>query len=75
MRRLVRLVQNPPDFLIDLDRRRLGVVLMLRELAAEEDGFFFLAEGGGAEVGHAPLADHASRHVGGAFDVVAGAGR
>jgi hypothetical protein len=59
MRRLVRLVQNAPHFLVDLDGRGLGVILMLSELAAEEDGLFLLAEGGRTEIGHAPLADHA----------------
>src|SRR6266540_1807886 len=39
---LVGRVENAAHFPVDLDRRRLGVVLMLRELAAEEDRLFLL---------------------------------
>ena len=64
------------DFLIDPERRVFAVVLVLRDLAAEEDLLLLLAEGERAHrVAHAPLAHHAARHLGRALEVVAGAGR
>ena len=64
------------DLGVDLERRVFAVVLVLRDLAAEEDLLFLLAEGERAHgVAHAPLADHPARQVGGALEVVAGAGR
>ncbi len=63
-------------FLIDAERRVLAVVLVLRDLAAEEDLLFLLAEGERTHrVAHAPLADHPAGQIGGALEVVAGAGR
>ena len=57
------------------ERRVLAVVLVLRDLAAEEDLLFLLAEGQRPHrAAHAPLADHAARQVGGALEIVAGAG-
>jgi len=47
---------------------------MLGDLAAEEDGFFLLAVGERAHFAHAPVADHVTGDIGGALDVVAGAG-
>ena len=47
---------------------------MLRDLAAEEDLLLLLAEGHGAELAHAELADHLAGEVGDALDVVAGSG-
>jgi hypothetical protein len=56
-------------------RGLLAVVLGTRHLAAEEDVLLGLAEGERPElVGHAPLADHLARHLGGLLEVVAGAG-
>ena len=47
---------------------------MLRDLAAQEDGFLFLSESQRSEFAHAPVAHHLSRDVRGSFDVVARAG-
>ena len=61
---------------VDLERRVFAVVLVLRDLAAEEDLLFLLAEGERAHrVAHAPLAHHLARQIGGALEIVAGAGR
>src|SRR5581483_10722681 len=63
-------------FLVDLDRGVFAVVLVLGDLAAEEDLLFLLAEGERPHrVAHAPLADHLARELGRAFEIVAGAGR
>src|SRR5690348_123512 len=61
-------------FLVDLHGGVFGEVAVLVDFAAEEDGFFFLAESERAEFAHAPLADHVAGDLGGALDVVAGAG-
>ena len=47
---------------------------MLGDLAAQKDLLFFFAESQRAEVAHAPLADHGAGHLGGALNVVGGAG-
>ena len=60
VRALVVVGDEALHFLIDLERRVLAVVLVLRDLAAEEDLLFLLAEGQRPHrVAHAPLADHA----------------
>ena len=74
-RALVVLGDDALHFLVDPDRGLLAVVRVLRDLAAEEDLLFLLAEGQRPDrVAHAPLADHLARQLGGALDVVAGAG-
>ena len=45
VRPLVAVRDDALDLLVDLDRRVLAVVLVLRDLAAEEDLLFLLAEG------------------------------
>src|SRR4051812_5869999 len=63
------------DLVIDPDRGVFAVVLVLRDLAAEEDLLFLLAERQRPHrVAHAPLADHLAREFGRALEVVAGAG-
>ena len=63
-------------FLVDALRRVFAVVLGLRDLAAEEDLLFLLAERERAHVlAHAPFADHLAREFRDALEVVAGAGR
>ena len=47
---------------------------MLGDLAAQEDLLFFLAEAHRTKFAHAPFANHLASHIGGALDVVAGAG-
>ncbi len=47
---------------------------MLRDLAAEEDLLFLLAEGERTETAHAVLADHAAGEVGGGLNIRACAG-
>src|SRR5579864_7501688 len=62
--------------LVNPDRRFFAVVLMLGDLAAEEDLFFALAERQGSErIAHAPFAHHLARQLRGLLDVIAGAGR
>ena len=69
-------MKEAAELVVDLDRGRLGVVGGLREVAAEEDLLFLLAEGHRTELlAHAPLADHLARELGRLLDVVAGAGR
>ena len=76
MRALVVVGDEALHFLVDLERRVFAVVLVLRDLAAEEDLLFLLAEGERPHrVAHAPLAHHPARQLGGALEVVAGAGR
>src|SRR5204862_197756 len=69
---LVGLEQDAAHLGVDLDGGLLGVVDLLREVAAEEYLLFLLAEGHRPElVAHAPLAHHLARQLGGALDVVA----
>ena len=76
VRALVVVGDEALHFLVDLERRVLAVVLVLRDLAAEEDLLFLLAEGERPHrVAHAPLAHHPARQLGRALEVVAGAGR
>src|SRR5256884_4087529 len=64
------------DLTVDGERRLLAVVLRARDLPAEEDVLLVLAEGERPQlVGHAPLAHHLARHLGGLLEVVAGTGR
>src|SRR5437667_1180051 len=73
---LVGLEQDAAHLGVDLDGGLLGVVDLLREVAAEEDLLFLLAEGHGPELlAHAPFAHHLARQLGGALDVVARPGR
>src|SRR5439155_4262779 len=54
----------------------LAVILRARDLATEEDVLLVLAEGERAQLlGHAPLAHHLARHLGGLLEVVAGTRR
>src|SRR5438552_3725639 len=72
---LVGLHDDPPHLVVDLQRGRLRVVDALGEVAAEEDLLLLLAEGNGTELlAHAPLAHHLVGQLGGALEVVAGAG-
>src|SRR6266516_2096101 len=74
-RALVVVGDEALHFLIDLEGRVLAVILVLRDLAAEEDLLFLLAEGERPHgVAHAPLAHHPACELGGALEVVAGAG-
>src|SRR5213083_1376061 len=76
LRALVGLEQDAAHLGVDLDGGLLGVVDLLREVAAQEDLLFLLAEGHGPELlAHAPLAHHLARQLGGALDVVARPGR
>src|SRR6266849_8481566 len=69
---LVGLEQEAAHLGVDRDGGLLGVIDLLREVAAEEDLLFPLAEGHRPElVAHAPLADHLARQLRRAFDVVA----
>src|SRR5207302_2951620 len=72
---LVGLHDDAPHLVVDLHRGRLRIIDALGEVAAEEDLLLLLAEGHGTELlAHAPLADHLVGELGGALDVVAGAG-
>src|SRR5215469_2074697 len=70
----VRAADDAFYFLVDVDGGGFAEVAMLGDFAAEEDGLFFLAESERTELAHTPFANHVARDVGGAFDVVAGAG-
>src|SRR5262245_1651794 len=75
VRAVIRVGHEALHFLIDLERGVLAVVLVLRDLAAEEDLLFLLSEGERTHrVAHAPLADHPAGELGRALEVVAGAG-
>src|SRR5919197_2169728 len=71
----VRLVDQAAHLLVDLEGDLLGVVLLVTEVAAEEDVLLLGAENQRAEpVAHAVLADHLAGDLGGPLDVVGGAG-
>ena len=72
--RVVRRGVHDGSTSVDVDGGVFRVVAVLRDFAAQEDRFFLFAEGQGPERAHAPLANHLSRDVGGALDIVAGAG-
>ncbi len=75
VRRLVGLVDQAANLQIDLPRCLFGEVTVLRDLTAEEDLLFLLAEGERTETAHAVLANHAASEVGGVLNVAARAGR
>src|SRR5262249_50736031 len=62
------------DFLIDLDRGVFAVVLVLSNLAAQEDLLFLLPERYRSKRRHSELANHLSRKLGRLLDVVGSAG-
>src|SRR5450755_347140 len=70
----VAAVDDALHFLVDLDGGVFRVVAMLGNFAAEEDGFIFLTVRQRTELAHAPFANHVTGDVGGALDVVPGAG-
>src|SRR5439155_24106179 len=73
--RLVAVVDDAADLLVDQRCDLLGVVPLLTEVTAEEDELLLVAHRHGAElVRHAPLRDHPPRELGRALDVVLGAG-
>src|ERR1035438_3084252 len=74
VRCLVGLIDQPANFEIDLPCRLLAEVAMLRNLAAQEDLLFLLAEGKRTEAAHAVLADHAAGEGGGKLGMAACAG-
>src|SRR5439155_5583313 len=64
------------DLAVDGEGGVLAVILRARDLATEEDVLLVLAEGERAQLlGHAPLAHHLARHLGGLLEVVAGTRR
>src|SRR5438270_2840494 len=74
VRAVVRLGDEALHLVVDLQRGVLAVILVLRDLAAEEDLLLLLAEGERSHrVAHAPLAHHAARELRGALEIVAGA--
>src|SRR4051812_1350855 len=73
---VVGAVHQAPHLFVDRDRGLLAVVALLRDLASEEHELLLGPERQGTQaLAHAPLADHAAGDVGGAADVVRGAGR
>src|SRR6266853_4048115 len=74
LRVLVAAVDDALHFLIDLDGGVFRIVAVLRDFAAEEDCFVFLAVGQRSQLAHTPFANHIARDVRGAFDVIASAG-
>src|ERR1700683_2574265 len=59
-------VDGTPHLDVDLDRRILGIIAMLRDLAAQENRLFLAAEGQRTERAHAPFANHLPRDLRGA---------
>jgi hypothetical protein len=72
--RLISGVDEAADLSVDLASGLVGEVAVLRDLTSEEDLLLLLAEGHGAHLAHAELADHLAGEVGDALDVVAGTG-
>ena len=68
---LVAFADDALHFLVDLDGGVFGIVAVLVDFAAQEDGFVFLAVRERAEFAHAPFANHVSGDFRGALDVVA----
>src|SRR6266849_6272713 len=62
---------DAPDFLVNVNRCVFRIVAVLRDFAAEEDGFFLFAKGQRPERTHPPIADHFPGDLRGAFDVIA----
>src|SRR5690606_20769035 len=72
---VVGVVEDLAHLFVDPARGLVGHALVLRDRAAEEHLVLFLAIGDRTEFGRqAPLGDHAAGHLGGALDVVGGAG-
>ena len=72
---LERILDDAADLGVDFDGGLLGIVLGLRDVAAEEDLIFLFSERHRPEaLAHPPFADHTARQVGRFFEVVAGAG-
>src|SRR5208282_2710673 len=71
---VVGLIDDALHFHVDVQGGVFAEVAMLGNFAAEEDSFFLLAVSQRTHVAHAPFADHVARDIGGAFDVVSGAG-
>src|SRR5712691_7562320 len=72
-RALVSAGNNLPHFAVDLNGRVFGIIAVLRDLAAQENRLFFLAERQRPEGTHAPLANHVAGDFRGALDIVSGA--
>src|SRR5438876_3012658 len=71
---LVAAVNDALHFLVDLDGGVFRIIAMLRDFAAEEDGFIFLAVSQRTQLAHAPSAAHVRPNFGGSSKVVAPAG-
>src|SRR6202034_1294303 len=67
-------IDDTAYFDVDLDRRILGIIAMLRDLAAQENRLFLAAEGQRTERTHAPFANHLPCDLRGALDVIARTG-
>ena len=73
-RPFIRRADDLFHFLVDADGSVFGIIAVLGDFAAQEDGFLFLAVGKRPQFAHAPLADHVASDLGGALDIVAGSG-
>src|SRR6266852_6854264 len=62
---------DAPDLLVNVNRCVFRIGAVLRDFAAEEDGFFLFAKGQRPERTHPPIADHFPGDLRGAFDVIA----
>ena len=72
---VVGVVDDAPHLVVDLLGDLLGVVALLRDLAAEEDELFLAAEGPRPEaLAHTEAGDHGAGGLRHLADVVAGAG-
>ncbi len=71
----IGLVEDRTHHFVDAARGIVGHALVLGHRTAQEHFVVFLAVGDRPQlVGQAPLGDHVARHLGGALDVVGGAG-
>src|ERR1700757_4554088 len=74
VRRAVSFVDKAANLSVDLPRRLLGEIAMLRDLASKKDLLFLLAEGQRTQSAHAVFANHLACEVSRPLDIVAGSG-
>ena len=73
-RAAVILRHDPLDLLVDLHRRLLAIVRLLREISAQKNLLFLFAEGERTKlVAHSPLTDHLTTQIGCAIQIVTSA--
>ena len=71
LRHAITIANQPAYFVVDLDRGCFTVIAVLRDLPAQEDLLFFLAESQRPQIAHAELAHHLARKLGGSLNIIA----